>query len=41
MATNPATTADEISENFKALVDRMVDAKFTQEVTKRGNEVCA
>jgi hypothetical protein len=34
MATSPAATADEIADNIRSLVDRMFDAKLTQEVTK-------
>jgi gas vesicle protein len=35
----PAKTADEIADNIKQLIDRVVDAKFTQEMAKRGQEV--
>jgi gas vesicle protein len=35
----PAKTADEIADNIRQLIDRVVDAKFTQEMTKRGQEV--
>lgn len=39
MPTRPAQTADEITDNIRALVDRVVDAKLTQEWTKRGQEL--
>lgn len=39
MPTRPARTADEITDNIRALVDRVVDAKLTQEWTKRGQEL--
>ena len=40
MATSPAArTADEIADNIKHMIDRMVDAKFTQEMAKRGQDV--
>jgi gas vesicle protein len=35
----PATTADEITDTIKSLIDRLVDAKFTQEMTQRGHDV--
>jgi gas vesicle protein len=35
----PAKTADELADNIKLFIDRVVDAKFTQEMTKRGQEV--
>lgn len=35
----PATTADEIADNIKTMIDRVVDAKFTQEMAKRGQDV--
>jgi gas vesicle protein len=34
-----ATTADEISETLRTFIDRVVDAKLTQEMTKRGQDV--
>ena len=34
-----ASTADDIADNIRSLVDRVVDAKFTQEMTKRGQEI--
>jgi hypothetical protein len=39
MPTRPARTADEITDNIRALVDRVVDAKLTQEWTQRGQEL--
>ena len=40
MATSPAArTADEIADNIKAMIDRMVDAKVTQDMAKRGQDV--
>ncbi|HEX2883608.1 MAG TPA: hypothetical protein VHQ42_03445, partial [Candidatus Limnocylindria bacterium] len=39
MPTAPAKTADEVAESIKELIDRLVDAKFTQDMTKRGQEV--
>lgn len=39
MATAPAKTAEDLAESIKQLVDRVVDAKFTQEMTKRGQEL--
>lgn len=37
---SPATrTADDIADTVKSLIDRMVDAKFTQEMAKRGQDV--
>jgi gas vesicle protein len=38
MPTGPASTADEITDNIRSLIDRVVDAKFTQEMAKRGTE---
>jgi gas vesicle protein len=35
----PAKTADEIADNIKQLIDRVVDAKFTQEMAKRGQDM--
>ena len=37
----PAKTADEIADNVRQLIDRVVDAKITQEMTKRGQDVAA
>ncbi len=39
MPTGPARTADEIADNIRSLVDRMVDAKFTNEMANRAQEV--
>src|SRR5574338_695903 len=39
MATAPAKTADDLADSIKQLVDRVVDAKFTHEMTKRGQEL--
>ncbi len=40
MPTSPASrTADDIADNIRALIDRVVDAKFTQEMAKRGQDV--
>ena len=39
MPTGPASTADEIAENIKALIERVADAKFTQEMARRGQEM--
>jgi gas vesicle protein len=40
MPTSPATrTADDIADNIKSLIDRMVEAQFTQEVARRGHDV--
>lgn len=42
MATGPNTiTAEEITDTIKSLVDRIADAKLTQEVAKRGADVSA
>lgn len=37
----PATTADDIADNIRSLVDRVVDTKFTQEMAKRGQDIAA
>jgi gas vesicle protein len=39
MPTSPARTADDLTDTIKSLVDRVVEAKFTQEMAKRGQEV--
>jgi gas vesicle protein len=39
MPTGPASTADEIADNIKALIERVADAKFTQEMARRGQDV--
>jgi gas vesicle protein len=35
----PASTADDIADNIKSLIDRVVDAKFTQEMARRGQDI--
>jgi gas vesicle protein len=39
MPTSPARTADDIADTLRTLVDRVVEAKFTQEMAKRGQDV--
>jgi gas vesicle protein len=39
MPTGPASTADEIAESIRSLIDRVTDAKLTQEMARRGQEV--
>lgn len=39
MPNRTARTADEIADNVRSLVDRMVDARFTHEMARRGQEV--
>ena len=39
MPTGPARTADEIADSVRSFIDRMVDARFTQEMAKRGQDV--
>lgn len=39
MPTGPATTADEITDNIRTLIDRVADAKFTQEMARRSQDV--
>jgi gas vesicle protein len=39
MPTSPPRTADDIADNIRSLIDRVVDAKFTQEMAKRGQDV--
>lgn len=39
MPTTPARTADDFADSIKSLIDRLVDAKFTQEMAKRGQDV--
>lgn len=36
MPTGPAATADEISESLRNMIERVADAKFTQEMAQRG-----
>jgi len=37
----PASTADDIADNIRSLIDRVVDARFTHEMTKRGQDIAA
>jgi gas vesicle protein len=39
MPTGTARTADEITESIRTLVDRLADAKLTQELARRGQDV--
>lgn len=39
MPTGPARTADDISDTIRALIERVADAKLTQEMAKRGQDV--
>jgi gas vesicle protein len=39
MPTGTARTADDIAESIRTLVDRMAEAKLTQELAKRGHDV--
>ena len=39
MPTGPASTADEIAETIRSLIDRVSDAKLTQEMAKRSQEM--
>ncbi|MBA4170728.1 MAG: YtxH domain-containing protein [Chloroflexi bacterium] len=39
MPTSPAKAADDVTDNIKTIIDRLVDAKFTQDLTKRGQDV--
>ena len=39
MPTGPARTADDITETIRALVDRVAEAKLTQEMARRGQDV--
>lgn len=41
MTTGQTPTAEDISASIRALVDRLVDARFSQELAKRGSEVGA
>jgi hypothetical protein len=41
MATGPSTTAEDLADNIRAMVNRMVDAEFTQQLARRGREVTA
>jgi gas vesicle protein len=37
----PASTADDIADNIKSLIDRVVDTKFTQEMARRGQDIAS
>lgn len=39
MPTRPAATADDVAETIRSLIDRVADARVTQEMAKRGQEV--
>lgn len=39
MPTGPARTADEVTDNLRSIIDRMVESKFTQEMARRGQDV--
>ena len=39
MPTGPASTADEIADTIRSLIDRVADAKLTQEMARRGQNV--
>jgi len=39
MPTSPASAADDVAETIRSLIDRLADAKITQEVSKRGQDV--
>ena len=39
MPTGPASTADEIAETIRSLIDRVSDAKLTQEMARRGQDL--
>lgn len=39
MPTGPASTADEIADTIRSLIDRVSDAKLTQEMARRGQDV--
>ena len=39
MPTGPASTADDIADSLRSLIDRITDAKLTQEMAKRGQDV--
>jgi len=41
MPAGQARTTDEIADNVRSLVDRMVEAKFTKEMSQRGQELAA
>lgn len=37
----PASTADDIADNIRSLIDRVVDTKFAQEMAKRGQDIAS
>lgn len=39
MPTSPARTADDLADNIRSMIDRIVEARFTQEMAKRGSEL--
>jgi gas vesicle protein len=39
MPTGPASTADEIADSIRSLIDRVADAKLTQDLARRGQDV--
>ena len=39
MPTSTARTADDIADNIRTIIDRVVDAKITHEMAKRGAEI--
>lgn len=39
MPTGPAATADDITESIRSFIDRVADAKVTQEMAQRGQSV--
>jgi gas vesicle protein len=41
MPTGPTPKADEITDSIRSLIDRLVDAKVTHEMAKRGQELAA
>lgn len=41
MPAGPARTTDDIADSIRSLVDRMVEARFTREMSQRGQELAA
>lgn len=41
MPTRPAATADEVADTIRSLIDRVTDARVTQEMARRGQDVAA
>lgn len=39
MPTSPARTADDIADNIRSIIDRVVDARVVEEVAKRGADL--